>query len=126
MQKIKFDFDLIEKGYTVVTRSGYKVTQLTKFDCEEQQPLVGVVDGAVQQFSIDGTWNPGHETSKDLFMFAPVQESYANISLVDGDGVCAFLHETLNNAMIERGKSARTIKITSIDNVIQSVELVNE
>lgn len=58
----------IPEGYEVVTRSGEKVTQLTKFECDSITPYRGVFNGAVQSWHKHGEYAYNNECERDLFL----------------------------------------------------------
>ena len=50
----------------VITRDGRKVTQLTKFDCSFQYPLIAVIDGNVECFTLNGEYILGYNNNNEL------------------------------------------------------------
>ena len=79
-----FDLEKALAGEPVVTRDGQEVTQLKKFDVDGE-PLVGVHDGTIETWEIDGSYiNHTQESLLDLFM-APVEKVvWVNVYEKDG------------------------------------------
>ena len=65
-----FRLDAALAGKLVITRDGRRVGQLTYFEASnELWPVVGVVDGLVQLFSLQGKSGENHQAMPlDLFM----------------------------------------------------------
>ena len=57
-------------GKSVVTRAGKPVSQITRFEAKDELwPVVGVVDGLVELFSLQGKSGEDHRIMPhDLFM----------------------------------------------------------
>jgi len=62
-------------GDPVITKSGEEVTQLTLFESNDEYPLVGVVDGNLEQWTKDGKYHIDQSHTKDLCM-APKKVTY--------------------------------------------------
>ena len=77
---IPFDIDKFEAGVPVITRDGFRVTQLTRFILNEEElyPLVGVVDGKLRlTWTILGKHNENSDSHRDLYH--PVPKYYLTI-----------------------------------------------
>lgn len=78
---IKFDLERALAGDKVITRDGREVTQLVKFDCDNEYQVRGVVLRDLCAWTVDGcyyaTKNPGCD--EDLFMAPKKLSGFANI-----------------------------------------------
>lgn len=87
----KFNLERALAGEPVCTRSGKDVTQLTKFDTHENYPIVGVVDGCVKCWTIDGEYfDYSAKKPHDLFMKSKENAIWANV-LKNRDGNLSLL-----------------------------------
>lgn len=69
---IAFNLERALAGEPVITRDGHEVYELVKFDSTHSYPIVGVIDGLLHRWTIDGKEFSHHsgecESSLDLFM----------------------------------------------------------
>jgi hypothetical protein len=65
-----FDLQAALDGAKVVTRLGYEVTQLVKFDVRQRMTVAGVVNGNIYWWKEDGTGS-GNCNALDMFMYEP-------------------------------------------------------
>jgi len=79
MKLEKFDLEKVIHGAKVVTRGGDEVTQLSKFEGVSEYPLVGVLKGRVNAWTINGCHVIGDKCNEDLFIVGEVQSIYANV-----------------------------------------------
>ena len=66
-----FNLEAALAGAPVVTRDGREVTQLVMFDCHDNLPVAGVLDGIIHLWSVEGKSGP---YKFDLFM-APTKKT---------------------------------------------------
>jgi hypothetical protein len=79
MKLEKFDLEKFIHGAKVVTRDGREVLELTKFENLGELPLVGVVDGDLETWSIKGKYSRDIASNMDLCIVGEVQSIYANV-----------------------------------------------
>jgi hypothetical protein len=80
MKLEKFDLEKVVHGAKVVTRDGREVTQLSKFETDSDYCLYGVVNGIVEDWTIDGKYRlETPECSKDLYIQGKVQSIWVNV-----------------------------------------------
>ena len=75
-------FNLAEAlaGAKVVTRDGDEVTQLHKFDAVDEYCLIGVVNGTIQSWAIDGSyWSDVGSSTRDLFIAVEPERMWTNL-----------------------------------------------
>ena len=75
-----FNLEAALAGAPVVTRDGREVTQLVMFDCHDNLPVAGVLDGIIHLWSIEGKSGP---YKFDLFM-APTKKTGWVARLTEG------------------------------------------
>lgn len=78
MNKVPFDYSLIEKGYTVQTENGIEVKELFLFSRDAWgYPLRALVSGFVQAYTINGIGsNRRSDRGLNLVMCPPIDISY--------------------------------------------------
>jgi hypothetical protein len=118
----KFNLERALAGEPVVTRNGKKVTELHLFKNETLiQPLYGTVEGDDDVFSWTtfGIYNPGKETSWDLFMAGEKKSVWVNVYKNDfiDEFDLGMQHTTLERA---------TNNIRDNENYIKTIEITNE
>ena len=79
MKLEKFDLEKALNGAKVVTRDGREVLELTKFENLGELPLVGVVDGDLETWSIKGEYSKDTTSNMDLFIEYEVQSVWVNV-----------------------------------------------
>ena len=80
MKTKPFNLEEALAGARVVTRDGNEVTQLYKFDADEDHCLMGVSSGRIFSWTTDGEYlDTGKEYEKDLFIAVEPQIIYANV-----------------------------------------------
>jgi hypothetical protein len=79
MKLEKFDLEKVIHGAKVVTRDGREVLELTKFENLGELPLVGVVDGDLETWSIKGEYSKDTTSNMDLFIEYEVQSIWVNV-----------------------------------------------
>jgi hypothetical protein len=80
MKLKKFNLEKVIHGAKVVTRVGDEVTQLSKFETDSDYCLYGVVNGVVEDWTIDGKYRlETPECSKDLYIQGKVQSIWVNV-----------------------------------------------
>jgi hypothetical protein len=100
MKLKKFDLEKVIHGAKVVTRGGDEVTQLSKFETDSDYCLYGVVNGIVEDWTIDGKYRlETSECSKDLFIVGKVNRVWANV-----------YHDTENDYLLI-GNQAKSLEI---------------
>lgn len=69
------------EGKPVVTRNGDVVTQLYLFDCDDDLPLMGVLNDEIHSFTKDGKWSTYSKDQRDtdLFMAEEKKTIWINI-----------------------------------------------
>lgn len=69
------------EGKPVVTRTGDAVTQLYLFNCDDDLPLMGVLNNELHSFTKDGKWSVYDADSRnaDLFMAEEKKTIWINI-----------------------------------------------
>jgi hypothetical protein len=75
----KFDLEKVIHGAKVVTRDGREVLELTKFENLGELPLVGVVDGHLETWSIKGEYSKNTTSKMDLFIEGKLTRGWLNI-----------------------------------------------
>lgn len=80
MKTKPFNLEEALAGARVVTRDGREVSQLRKFDAEEEYCLIGVVSGKICSWAISGIfWERNKTSETDLFIAVEPQIIYANV-----------------------------------------------
>jgi hypothetical protein len=79
MKLEKFDLEKVIHGAKVVTRDGREVLELTKFENLGELPLVGVIDGYLETWTIKGQYSEIGPSKMDLFLEDKVQSICVNI-----------------------------------------------
>jgi hypothetical protein len=79
MKVEKFDLEKVIHGAKVVTRDGREVLELTKFENLGELPLVGVVDGHLETWSIKGEYSKNTTSKMDLFIVGEVKSIWVNV-----------------------------------------------
>lgn len=80
MKTKPFNLEEALAGARVVTRDGNEVTQLHKFDADEDECLIGVSKGKILSWNTNGIYfNLLLESSQDLFIAVEPQVIYANV-----------------------------------------------
>jgi hypothetical protein len=117
----KFDLEKVIHGAKVVTRDGREVLELTKFENLGELPLVGVVDGDLETWTIKGRYSEGETSNMDLFLVGRVKRIWANVmkyangDLFIGSECFSTLEAALNFARNSKGfkrNYVKTIQIT--------------
>lgn len=72
-----FNLERALAGDKVVTRDGREVTQLTKFDCEDDC-LAGVLENNAKTWRANGRYTKYEETCLDLFMAPKTVKRWVN------------------------------------------------
>lgn len=69
------------EGKPVITRTGEPVTQLFLFDCEDNLPLMGVLNNELHSFTKEGKWSfyKHNVYDADLFMASEEKQVFINI-----------------------------------------------
>lgn len=69
------------EGKPVITRTGKPVNQLFLFDCEDDLPLMGVLNNELHSFTKEGKWSSyeHHVNDADLFMASEEKQIFINI-----------------------------------------------
>ena len=114
MKLEKFDLGKALNGAKVVTRDGREVTELTKFDIPGPYPVLGVVEGVISNWTIDGSFLPPFEENRDLFLAVEPQSIWVNVyKSNDGDLHLGISHNTKEEAIINHTAGyIKTIEIT--------------
>ena len=121
MKLEKFDLEKVIHGAKVVTRDGREVLELTKFENLGELPLVGVVDGDLETWTIKGRYSEGETSNMDLFLVGRVKRIWANVmkyangDLFIGSECFSTLEAALNFARNSKGfkrNYVKTIQIT--------------
>jgi hypothetical protein len=121
MKLEKFDLEKVIHGAKVVTRDGREVLELTKFENLGELPLVGVVDGDLETWTIKGRYYEGETSNMDLFLVGRVKRIWANVmkyangDLFIGSECFSTLEAALNFARNSKGfkrNYVKTIQIT--------------
>ena len=121
MKLEKFDLEKVIHGAKVVTRDGREVLELTKFENLGELPLVGVVDGDLETWTIKGRYSEGETSNMDLFLVGRVKRIWANVmkyangDLFIGSECFPTLEAALNFARNSKGfkrNYVKTIQIT--------------
>ena len=104
-----FNLEKALAGEKVITRDGREVTQLHKFNCDDNDCIHGVVDGSVENFYDCGSYHSGGICDADLFMAPKKLSGFVNIYRDDGELSLGCLHDdkamcVANNNM--QGKKA--------------------
>jgi len=86
MKLEKFDLEKVIHGAKVVTRDGREVLELTKFENLGELPLVGVVDGDLETWSIKGKYSRDIASNMDLCIVGKVQSIWVNIYKKSNNG----------------------------------------
>ena len=86
MKLEKFDLEKAIYGAQVITRGGDEVTQLSKFEGVSEYPLVGVLKGRVNAWTINGCHVIGDKCNEDLFIVGEVQSIWVNVYRKCWDG----------------------------------------
>jgi hypothetical protein len=79
MKLEKFDLEKVIHGAKVVTRDGREVLELTKFENLGELPLVGVVDGDLETWSIKGKYSRDIASNMDLCIVGKVESIWVNV-----------------------------------------------
>jgi hypothetical protein len=87
MKLEKFDLEKVIHGAKVVTRDGREVLELTKFENLGELPLVGVVDGDLETWSIKGKYSRDIASNMDLFIVGEVQSIWVNLYTTRDGGI---------------------------------------
>lgn len=77
MKQIPFDLSRALAGDKVVTGDGHEVTQLHKFDCENDC-LAGVLKNTTKTWRVNGRYTKHGETCLDLFMAPKTVKRWVN------------------------------------------------
>jgi hypothetical protein len=121
MKLKKFDLEKVIYGAKVVTRGGDEVTQLSKFETDSYYCLYGVVNGIVEDWTIDGKYRlETPECSKDLFIAVEPQRIWVNVYKdANGDlwvGSCFATFESAQNyATNQESQKAKECYLKTIE-----------
>lgn len=86
MERKPFNLKEALAGTRVTTRNGQEVTGLHFFaGCVSDYPLVGLVEGELNTFTIDGRVSQFGESDFDLFLGVEHKEAWVNVYR-NGDG----------------------------------------
>lgn len=94
-----FDLEKALAGEPVVTRDGRPVTQVTRFDVNnERYCIAAVVDSNIETFSIDGKFRIEYPSIYDLFMAPKTvkKEGWINLYRSDSEEIAAFTGNAYN------------------------------
>jgi hypothetical protein len=76
----QFNLERALAGKPICTRDGRDVTQLTKFDVKEKEPIYGVLDGEVHAWYADGSFFfDSFSCENDLFMKSKENAIWVNV-----------------------------------------------
>ena len=115
MKLEKFDLEKALNGAKVVTRDGREVSQLAKFECVDEYPIVGVLDSFICVWTIKGEFEYGDKCDEDLFLESKVRRAWLNVYGNGRDILTSGCYRTkqvaLNN-ISEDYEYIKTIEIT--------------
>jgi len=116
----KFNLERALAGEPVITRNGKKVTELHLFKNEALiQPLYGTIEGDedVLQWTTFGIFNPGKETSWDLFMAGEKKSRWVNVYEYEDTLILADARsQSKEEAVINKHLGFKYIKTIEITN----------
>jgi hypothetical protein len=77
----KFNLSEALEGKPVITKNGKKVTQITKFDnvTITKYSICGVVEGSLENWSIEGKYNLTHQSEFDIYMAEEKKTIWINV-----------------------------------------------
>lgn len=84
-----FNLERALAGDPVVTRDGRPVTQLTLFAVNQDEPLVGICEGTIKRWYINGDYVPGSngKSPQDLIMAPVKREGWIIVRSPDENGI---------------------------------------
>lgn len=95
----------VPEGFEVVTRSGEKVTQLTKFECNNIYPVIGVLsNNLIQSWTHEGFCSDQVPQNNDLLIRPIPRERWVVVVERAGSNWAAGIEESEKNAELSQEK----------------------